>query len=533
MIANIKSKNIIADYVDLISDFIKNWDNSYIGLSNFFNNEFNISSTVDQDIIASYKFDWSNLPANASILTRPKSIKECSIILKTCYKCKIPITVSAGRTNLTGSATPEEGLILSTVLLTTPEVKLDIKNKHVSSSIGIPLEILRNKILELSNQNLFYPVNPTSRNDAFVGGTLSCNASGFIPGNKGATRYWVKEIEFLLPNGNYLSIKKGQHISDGSKFVLEDENQTIQLPIPTYKRPKIKNASGPFSSHDGDIDFIDLIIGSEGIFGLIVSCKLNLLERPKRYLDLFVQLESEDQAIDLYQYLYNLFNKDMSKVFALEYFGYNCQKYMNHKDFLFNSSNQVGLYIKVPIYNNTIEDKSFEWFKILESFNSYIKPEEVIVLNDKKNMELFFEARHSIPDNALIKTKEIGGISIITDTIVPFENYKQYLSKVHHLLENEEIEYLLFGHLGDCHLHFHLISEKNKEEKTISIYNLLIDYASELGGVYSAEHGTGKRKRLDFEKCYGKEAVQMIVNLKSKLDPNFLLNRGNVIPYVN
>ena len=78
-----------------------------------------------------------------------------------------------------------------------------------------------------------------------------------------------------------------------------------------------------------------------------------------------------------------------------------------------------------------------------------------------------------------------------------------------------------------------MISEKKQEKKTISIYNLLIDYASELGGVYSAEHGTGKRKRLDFEKCYGKEAVQMIVNLKSKLDPNFLLNRGNVIPYVN
>ena len=62
-------------------------------------------------------------------------------------------------------------------------------------------------------------------------------------------------------------------------------------------------------------------------------------------------------------------------------------------------------------------------------------------------------------------------------------------------------------------------------------YNLLIDYASELGGVYSAEHGTGKRKRLDFKKCYGEKAVQMIANLKSKLDPDFLLNRGNVISY--
>ena len=40
-----------------------------------------------------------------------------------------------------------------------------------------------------------------------------------------------------------------------------------------------------------------------------------------------------------------------------------------------------------------------------------------------------------------------------------------------------------------------------------------------------------KTKRLDFKKCYGESAVEMIVNLKSKLDPNFLLNRGNIIQY--
>ena len=27
--------------------------------------------------------------------------------------------------------------------------------------------------------------------------------------------------------------------------------------------------------------------------------------------------------------------------------------------------------------------------------------------------------------------------------------------------------------------------------------------------MYSAEHGTGKRKRNDFKKCYGEEAVEM------------------------
>ena len=57
----------------------------------------------------------------------------------------------------------------------------------------------------------------------------------------------------------------------------------------------------------------------------------------------------------------------------------------------------------------------------------------------------------------------------------------------------------------------------------------MIDLSSKLGGVYSAEHGTGKRKRNDFKKCYGEEAVTMIKNLKTTIDPNNFLNKGNLI----
>ena len=71
----------------------------------------------------------------------------------------------------------------------------------------------------------------------------------------------------------------------------------------------------------------------------------------------------------------------MSKIFALEYFGHNCQNYMNHRDFLFDDINQVGLYIKIPIYNSTIENKSLEWFEILKNFDNQI--------NLSKNFSLF------------------------------------------------------------------------------------------------------------------------------------------------
>ncbi len=469
------------------------------------------------------------MPGYADMLVRPKNKTECAIIFKICIKCDLFLTISSGRTNLTGSATPIGGLILSTSLLTSPELEIDLKNKQVRSPVGIPLEDLRNKVLELSNKRYYYPVDPTSRYDAYVGGTLSCNASGFIPGRKGATRYWVKEIELLLPSGNLVNIKRNQYISKNGYFTLNEYDKISKIPVPTYKRPKIKNASGLYSDPSGVIDFIDLIIGSEGILGMMVSCTLGLTKYPKNYLELFITLHSESEAIDFHDFLYNYFNKDMSKITALEYFGYNSQNYMKHKDFLFANSKDVGIYLQIPIFKSSLDNKIMQWVKILESFNSKLNLDNIIVLNDPLNWKKFFEARHSIPDNALTKTKKLGGVSIITDTIVPPENYKLYLKKVHQKLRKLKIEYLLFGHLGDCHLHFHLIPSDNQEKVCLAAYDYLIDLSSELGGVYSAEHGTGKRKRNDFKKCYGEEAVQMIKKLKQSLDPKNYLNQGNIV----
>ena len=517
----------IESHKNKIDIFSKNWDINK--LANFFSDNYNIDSQTDKDIIKPFTRDWSNIPGGrADLLVRPKTNEECAIILRTCQICKIPITISAGQTNLTGSATPNGGVVLSTSQLKTPEIFVDIHEKSVLAPAGIPLEEMRDEVLRYSNNTLYYPVDPTSRHDAYIGGTLSCNASGFIPGGKGATRYWVKEIELILISGYSLVIKRGDYISDKGKFIIECDNETIIMPIPRYKRPKIKNASGPFSSMNSEIDFIDLIIGSEGIFGMITQCVFSLDSKPKNHLELFLRLENENKAIELHQFLYKKFNHDMSKVTALEYFGYNCQTYMKNKDFLFNNEQEVGLYIQVPVYNDDIDYKTTEWADLLSEFDSNFDLANIIVLNDSTNWKKFFEARHSIPDNALTKTRQLGGISIITDTIVPMGNFKEYLDTIHKKIREYDIEYLLFGHLGDCHLHFHLIPNTQQNDLCLQVYDYMVDLSAQFGGVYSAEHGTGKRKRNDFKKCYGEEAVNMVKQSKLAVDPDLLLNKGNV-----
>jgi len=502
-----------------------------IKLIEFLSSEFQIDCSTDREIIQAFDRDSSNIEGRADALSRPVNEYECALILVSCQMASIPVTISAGRTNLTGSATPKGGLILSIEKMTTPSIKIDMESQTLLTPVGICLEEMRKEALKQSHNTLHYPVDPTSREEAMVGGTLSCNASGFVPGPAGATRYWTDGLDFLTPNGYKISCKRGEYISANGEFVLEFPGDMRILRIPSYPRPDIKNASGPYSDEKGKVDLVDLIVGSEGLFGLITSVTFRLKETPNEFLDLFFTLPSEVNAIKFHNYISNYFKGDLSQITALEYFGYNCQTYMDHKEELFGDASEVGIYLQIPLYNQTVEEIAENWLDILINSNCGIHENGILLLNNPNKWRTFFEARHSIPSNALDKTRQLDTWSILTDTIVPPENFQELLDSAHALLQECEIEYLLFGHLGDCHLHFHLIPTQDQQSTALKVYGQIVEKSAELGGVYSAEHGTGKRKHQDFIKCYGKEAVQQIRQTKATLDPNFLLNRGNVIEY--
>ena len=82
-------------------------------------------------------------------------------------------------------------------------------------------------------------------------------------------------------------MNRSDKINEQNQTILELENESKTLKIPSYPRPDIKNASGPYSDDQGEIDLVDLIVGSEGIFGLITSVKFRLKAMPDEFLNLF------------------------------------------------------------------------------------------------------------------------------------------------------------------------------------------------------------------------------------------------------
>jgi D-lactate dehydrogenase (cytochrome) len=499
-------------------------------LAAFFRQALNMELVLDPDIVEGYAKDSSNLPSRADALARPETAADCALLLHACALAGIPVTVSAGRSNLTGSATAEGGLLLSLSRMLAPAPAVDEAARTVRTPVGPILEDLRNQILADTGRRLFFPVDPTSRADASVGGCIACNASGFIPGEAGAMRRWIRALDVLTPDGFLIRAQRGEFISQDGQFTLSrPDGTTITIPVPRYSRPAIKNASGPWSAPDGAMDFLDLVIGSEGLFGVVVGATLQLEPSPRDRLDLFLSLPSEAAALALRAFLAERAPGGLAGLSALEYFGVNCRRFMNHESKLFHGADPVAVYIQAPLADRGAADAAEEWLGLLEEADCGVDPDAVMLLDNERDRALFMDARHSMPAHAVELVQRRGTFTLMTDTVVPPDRFADFLEAAHALIRGEGLDYLTFGHLGDCHLHVTLLPEKEQVAKAAAVYDRIVELSAERGGVYSGEHGTGKRKRADFLKCYGPDAAQQVLHCKAAFDPRSLLNRGNVV----
>jgi D-lactate dehydrogenase (cytochrome) len=497
-------------------------------LAEFLKKSFAVDLVLDPGIVVGFAADSSNLPGRADGLCRPASERECAAVFRACFRAGIPVTLSGGRSNLTGSATPEGGVVVSTVNLVAPEVRADAASRTARAPSGVLLEDLRKQVAVQTGGKLVFPVDPTSRKEASVGGALACNASGFTPGEAGAFRAWVESLRLLLPEGLLVDAPRGAFVSEGGKFLIDDGAGARDWPVPAHPRPRIKNAGGPYSSPEGRMDFVDLVVGSEGLFGLATACTVRLAPAPPEFLDLFFSLPTEAEALAFLGRTRERYQGNLGGLSAFEYFGVHCRRYMKHEGRFFRGADQVGVYVQEPLFDQEADAAAEAWLEILAEAGCDVDEDAVLLLDSAQLRELFLEARHSMPANALEVVQHRGTFTIMTDTVVPPERFPEFLAFTHRLLAAEGLDYLSFGHLGDCHLHFTILPEKSQIERGIAAYDAVVAKSAELGGVYSGEHGTGKRKRGDFLRCYGPAAAEGVRRSKAAVDPELLFNRGNV-----
>ena len=509
-----------------------------------------VESSSLPEIIEKYLTDesWS-IRGEAEKIFFPESEGEVSTVLKWASKTKTPVTVSGGGTGITGSRVPLRGVVLSTekllkaenidepgfipLVFDSPAGEILLGFNEQNNSLIAPPGITLNDLYKfLSERNLFYPPNPTELS-ATLGGNIATNASGGRTFRDGSLRKWIKRLRIILPTGELLDIKRGEVFAHDGKFILEyPDGSSVNIPVPGYKMPNVKNASGYYAKHG--MDLIDLFIGAEGTLGVVTEVQLDVIKWEGEIFGCITFFKDEEESIDFVEEARRLSRSENEIIDALtlDYFDENSLKFMekSHPNIPRGADGAVFLEQLLP---GDPDDVLCSWMDLMEKYNSL---EDWTAMNAREREKLR-EFRHSLPESVNELMHHRGLRKMGMDLAVPDDCLREMMKEYHKAGKENGIDYVLFGHIGNNNLHMNFLpKDKDEMKKVKKVYLELARKGISLGGTISAEHGVGKKKLVvDNEEVpylylmYGDEGLESIRKTKQSIDKEFILNRGNII----
>lgn len=459
----------------------------------------------DPSVIEGYLTDASNLRGHADALVRPRTTDELAEIVRHCQRERIPLTVTAARTSTTGAPVPHGGWLLSMEHLNAIE---SIGEHQATAQAGVLLGEFQSAI-EATGR--FFPPDPTSRHECTLGAAIACNASGARSFRYGPTRPWIDAIEVVLPSGEIRQVTRGEPIPS-------------TWPTPEWTPPKVKTAAG----YEPTRDLLDLFIGQEGTLGIITRATVRLTALPHDVFGVLAFFPSRSAALSFVATARDASRTDQTGPLSprcLEYLDHHCLDLARERGAEVPDEAVAALFCEQEYANEDAMDEHITaWWNTLEQGESLA--DDTILAVDGPSRERLYALRHAVPAGINERVVRNGMPKLGTDLAVP----DAALATMMDAYESAPMEHVLFGHIGDNHLHLNLLPKDAEElQRAKDFYDELARLAISLGGTVSAEHGIGKVKVRQLSWLVGEDTLKAFATLKRCLDPGWILGRGTML----
>jgi FAD/FMN-containing dehydrogenase len=436
----------------------------------------------------SYLIDASGFRGRAEKVLVPANEAELLEILRSASRNKTPVTISGAGTGLTGGRVAQGGWVISLEKFQ----RVEIHQGRATVGAGVSLEALQSAA---SRTGQFYAPDPTERT-ASIGGTIATNASGSRSFRYGSTRKHILGLRVVLMDGRVLDVRRGDKV----------DFDVPEIPLPNTT----KNTAG-YLLRPG-MDWIDLFTGSEGTLGIVTEAELQLLPKPADVLAGVVFLPGDDAAMEAMESW-----RAIDGLWMIEYFDRNSLAFLRQR--YPETPPNAGAALLIEQENGDID------------FWADHAPEDSWFAASDQDRERFRRFRHALPELVNDTMRRRGFLKLNSDYAVPLARNREMLRAYHDRLQDLALDYVLFGHIGDAHLHVNILP--SSEAQFEAGQALILDFARqavELGGTVSAEHGLGKRKAHLLEVQYTAEQIESMKQVKRHLDRDWLLNQGNLFP---
>jgi D-lactate dehydrogenase (cytochrome) len=509
---------------------------------------------ADPAVVASFLDDAAHYPGGrADGVAFPRTEAEVAAILRD-HRQVLPI---GAQSSVTGGATPRGGIVLSTAKMAAV---IESTDTFVRVQSGLPVVTLKQA---LAADRRYYPPAPTY-DGAFVGGTISTNASGAATFKYGSTRNWVRRLTVVLACGEVLDVERGLvHAHPDGFFEIETSGGVITVPVPTYRMPDVPKRSAGYYAAPG-MDLIDLFIGAEGTLGVVVEATLAVLTPAPAACLALVPFPVEARALEVVADLRERSRRTWRDrdplgldVSAIEMLDRRCLA-MLHEDgsdakhgVALPPETDVALLVQLELAAGTTGEDAYDqiaaaldpggdraplglFCRLLDEAG-VLDHVEVAVPGDQSRAQQFFDFRESAPEAvkqrvALAKQEVDPAIQkTAADMIVPFDRFGEMMGIYRRGYERRGLPYAIWGHVSDGNVHPNVIPRTMADVEAGQ--EAILEFGLEVvarGGSPLSEHGVGRSaiKQALLRHLYGDVGVEEMRAVKRALDPDGKLAPG-------
>ena len=245
--------------------------------------------------------------------------------------------------------------------------------------------------------------------------------------------------------------------------------------------------------------------GTEGQLGIITSAVLKTIPYEEETY-LFILLPKWEEDFEPHLEIFHAVQEFREEIRACEFIDSNSLSYLPLEKNPGKNQDIIFLEIKKSHFEKVYEN--------LLSKLTLINEENIFEMNSSKCRDL----RVSVPRAIFEVNSRMGVSKKGTDVQVTPQSFRELLSfyKTYTLLG---VDYNLFGHFGDAHLHFNFMPTPDKNDFCNQQLENLYQKVMQWHGSPFAEHGIGLLKKKFIAPFFSDKQKLVFRQLKNKFDP--------------
>jgi glycolate oxidase len=438
--------------------------------------------SLEPKVLAQYAGDKWFATHQPEAVALPRTTESVSAILRFANRHRIPVTPRGAGYGYVGGCVPLRGGIVLSLERMNRIKEINATDFVAIVQAGVVTATLQDAV---EKRSLFYPPDPASRAESFIGGNIATNAGGPRCLKYGVTRDYVLSLEVVLADGTVVQLGGRTH----------------------------KNKTG--------FDLHRLFVGSEGLLGVVTEATLKLLPLPPFRANLAIGFSSMRSAIRaLHRILGAGFLPaalELADAFTL------AAAYERTRSKRLHGC-RAHLIVELDGQARSVRSE----IRTLQRIVAKEKPLFLETGMGDKECENVWKIRrefsYALRDTGLTKLNQ--------DIVVPRSRLEDLFAFAARLQKKHGLQLACFGHAGDGNIHTNVmvdLKQPGAKARSEAALDELFRQVLAWNGSITGEHGIGIAKQRWWPLAVSREVRALHRVVKRALDPKGILNPGKFV----